>query len=318
MLTLLLIAAGLPEGTSRVDFFGYEDCVALENETTRVVLCHQAGGRVLEYALNGENAIYLNPKAAGSRPGDERVDMTGGRFDIGPELMVPKRPTLWSGAWTAEITGPRTAVLTSQKDDATGVRLTRTFKLNADSSRLDVTQTIRNVSDAAKEYCHWSRTFAVWQGVVVMPLSDHSKMPNGYVLYETGSLIEGRPEDPNVRRRDGFLEVLGPPRRPKLGMDSREGWFSYLAPNDLLFTKSYAVDPDVARNELAGLTISIWYPDGPMVELEPIGPRQRIEPGGEASFTEVWHLSAYDFPEDRRPDLAAVAEEAERARSVSE
>lgn len=44
-----------------VSYFGYEDCIALENASgTRVVLCPHGGGRVLEYALHrSTNAIYL-------------------------------------------------------------------------------------------------------------------------------------------------------------------------------------------------------------------------------------------------------------------
>jgi len=49
--------------------------------------------------------------------------------------------------------------------------------------------------------------------------------------------------------------------------------------NNLLFLKKYATFPDRVYNEAADLTISIWYPDGPMCELEPIGPRQRLAPG---------------------------------------
>ena len=102
-------ADDLPPGTGYVDFFGYEDCVKLENESARVILCHQAGGRVLEYSLSGKNAIYLDPQAAGTPSSENGSGMTGGRFDIGPEQVVPRRPVLWSGEWTAEITGPRTA-----------------------------------------------------------------------------------------------------------------------------------------------------------------------------------------------------------------
>ena len=45
------------------------------------------------------------------------------------------------------------------------------------------------------------------------------------VMYDTGDLINLRPEDANVRTRDGFLEITGVPRAPKLGMDSYAGWF---------------------------------------------------------------------------------------------
>ena len=71
------------------------------------------------------------------------------------------------------------------------------------------------------------------------------------------------------------------PKQPKLGMDTAAGWFAYLMKNDLMFVKRFAVERDRPYNEVAGLTMSIWYPDRPMCELEPIGPRRtrsRISP----------------------------------------
>lgn len=303
----LTSAEELPAGTGRVDFFGYENCVKLENESTRVVLCHHAGGRVLEYSLHGKNAIYLDPNAAGATDTDGR-DMTGGRFDIGPEQLIPRRNLLWSGEWEAEITGPYSARLTSQYDDATGVRLTRDFRLDKESSRLEVTQTIHNESNTEKQWCHWSRTFGVGKGIVLVPLAGVSKFPKSYVMYEGRSLIQMHPEDPAIRERDGFLEILSAPQFPKLGMDTTAGWFTYLCPNDLLFTKQFKADPNAVYNEVAGLTISIWYPQGAMVELEPIGPRQVTKPGEKASFTEVWYLQSFPFPE-QNVDLKAVTAE---------
>ena len=296
-------------GTARVDFFGYKDCVAVENATTRVVLCHQAGGRVLEYALNGKNALWLDPQQQGwvAEPNKPAPDLCGGRFDIGPEMIVPRRPALWLGAWRAEIIGPRTARLTSAEDPATGVQLVREFKLDAATSRLWCTQTIRNVSSRATEWCHWSRTLAVGGGVALIPLTPPSRFPQSYVRYEPGSLINVRPGDPNIRERDGFLEVVGPPRNPKLGMDALAGWFAYAMPNNLLFVKRYPVFPDRVYNEAAGLTISIWYDRMVRTELEPIGPREKLAPGESASFTEEWELREFAFPEAGAPiDLRAV------------
>ena len=59
---------------------------------------------------------------------------------------------------------------------------------------------------------------------------------------------------------------------------------------------------------LAGLTMSIWYPDQPMCELEPIGPREKLAPDESASFTEVWQLLPHPYPQDgKRVDLKRVA-----------
>lgn len=318
-------SSGIADSESKsekvVSFYGYDDCIRLDNGTTRVTLCPAAGGRVLEYALEGKNALYLEKGGEGWvwEPGKRGGSMTAGRFDIGPELTIPQHPALWMGPWKGEITGDRSARLTSGKDEPTGVQLVRDFTLTADSSKLECKQTIRNISKKTVEYCHWSRTFAHGGGICVIPLTAPSRFPNSYVMYEEGHVINVRPEDANIRVRDGFLEITAAPRRPKLGFDTTAGWFGYLMKNDLLFVKQFPVYPDRVYNEAAGLTMSIWYPDRPMCELEPIGPRERLKPGGEASFTETWLLSPFEFPEKgERVDFKKVAAAADRLQRQSD
>jgi hypothetical protein len=291
-------AAESSVGARIVTFYGYDDCIRLENESTRVTLCPAAGGRVLEYSLDGKNCLYLAPGNEGwvYEPGKKGGSMTAGRFDIGPEQTIPRHPLLWMGRWTGEITGPRSARLASAKDKSTGVQLVREFTLDEKTSQLACKQTIRNVSSKTVEYCHWSRTFALGGGICVIPLTKPSRFPNGYVMYGKDGAIGFRPEDENIRHRDGFLEIIAAPRHPKLGMDTSAGWFAYVMPNDVMFVKRFPVDRDRVYNEVAGLTMSIWYPDAPMCELEPIGPRERIAPGQSASFTETWLLLPHQFP----------------------
>lgn len=285
-------------GAAIVNFYGYTDCIRLENETMRVTLCPRAGGRVLEYCLKGVNALFLPPGEEGWEEGRGTAPMNAGRFDIGPEQTTPRHEKLWSGRWTGEIIGDRSAKLTSQADEATGAQLIREFTLDKKSSRLDCKQTIRNISSSTKEYCHWSRTFAEGGGICVIPLTEPSRFPNGYVMYEGASLINIRPVDPRIRKQDGYLVITGAPKEPKLGMDTSAGWFAYLMKNNLMFVKRFPVHPERPYNEVAGLTMSIWYPNRPMCELEPIGPRERIEPGQSASFTETWYLLRHPFPKD--------------------
>ena len=307
----LLLAADDHPGAAVVSFYGYDDCIRLENETTQVTLCPAAGGRVLQYALDGENSLYLPPGNEGwtYAPGKPGGGMDAGRFDIGPEQTIPRHPQLWMGRYSGEITGERTAKLVSVKDEPTGVQLTREFTLDAQSSRLACKQTITNVSDETKEYCHWSRTFAHGGGICIIPLTSPSRFPNGYVMYTPAPLINFRPEDENIQQRDGCLVISGAPQHPKLGMDSYAGWFGYLMKNDLLFVKRFPTYPDRVYNEVAGLTISIWYPDRPMCELEPIGPRERLAPGESASFTETWELFKHEFPQAANEvDVAKIVE----------
>lgn len=310
-------AADQVPGVRRVTVLNYPDCLELSNGETVVVLGHHVGGRVLSYTWKGRNALYLNPAEAAWQPGGPppKGELSAGRFDIGPENLIPRHPDLWSGPWQAEVIGPRAARLTSVADVATGVQLVREFRLDAQGTHLACMQVIRNVSPTARAWCHWSRTFAVHGGIAVVPLTpERSKFPNGYVLYRDGA-IQIRPVDPNIRVRDGFLEVLGVPAEPKLGLDSHTGWFAYQMPHNQVFVKRYATYPERVYHEVAGLTISIWYPAAakvPAVELEPIGPREDLAPGASAAFTEHWWLLEHPFPAPgANLDLPALAAKVE-------
>jgi hypothetical protein len=296
-------ASALPEGVRRVTVLNYPECFEISNAETRVTLGHHVGGRVLEYEWRGKNALYLDPaEIKWGTPGGPVAPSSAGRFDIGPENIIPKREKLWSGAWSAEAIGPRTVRLTSQPDEATGVQLIRTFQLDAKGTHLSCEQTIRNLSRETKYWSHWSRTFALHGGIGVVPLTPETRrFPNGWVMYAPGPepAIQYRPVDPNVRQRDGFLEVLGPTRYPKLGFDSNAGWFAYVMPHGQAFVKRYASPRDAVYPEIAGLTLCFWYPQAsqtPACELEPHGPRNTIAPGASARYTEHWYLLAHPYP----------------------
>jgi len=283
--------------TTLIDYRGYSNCIKLENENTQVILGHHCGGRVLEYSWRNENVLYSDPSHDGwvYKPGQPTVDISAGRFDIGPEQIIPPHPDLWLGAWTAEIIAPGIARMTSVEDLATGTQLVREFSLEETSSRLACTQEIRNISDQQINWCHWSRTFALGGGICIVPLSDYSRFPSSYIQYEPDGRINFTPQDPGVQRRAGYLEISATPQYPKLGMDSYVGWLGYLLKNDLLFVKRFPTYPERVYNEIAALTISIWYPEDDMCEIEPIGPMERLLPGESAKFTEEWWILPYPF-----------------------
>ncbi len=302
-------AAQTPEGTSLVSCHGYAGCVQLDNGTVRVILEPNCGGRVLEYSYKGENAIYVDPAQDGWTwsPGGPTIDPSGGRCDIGPEDTIPAHPALWLGKWKAEITGPRSARLTSVEDAATGVQLIRDFRLDRNSSHLVFTQTIRNVSAEPKRWFHWGRTFAQGNGIALIPLTPQSRYPLGYIFYGPGPTINYRPDPhPNVTVRDGFFLCTGEPAVPQYGFDTFANWFAYLTRSNLLFVKRFPTYPDRPYGEIPAPTVVIWYNRDQMCELEPIAPRETIRPGKSLSYTENWWLFPYRYPSDKNVDLKAL------------
>jgi len=298
----------IQDGVRKVKVLNYPDCLELYNAHTSAILGHHVGGRVLQYSLNGREALYLDPKEAlwQEKHSPDNPTVSAGRFDIGPEYLIPRRSELWSGRWKSEIIGPRSVRLTSPESESAGVQLVREFRLASDSSHLQCTQIIRNISRETKNWCHWSRTFAKHGGIAIVPLTPElSRLPNHYVMYRARGLVNFLPEDPNIRRNGKYLEITGPPAQPKLGMDSHAGWFAYQMPEGILFVKRYRTYPDRVYNDLASITISIWYPTAdqiPACELEPIGPRFTIQPGEASAFTEHWWLLESSFSKSGKPD----------------
>jgi hypothetical protein len=290
-------------------YHGYTKAVELKLGKTRAVLCPQAGGRVLEYSIDGTNAMFLDEEEKNWQPG-KPGPITAGRFDYGPELTVVAHPKAWQGEWAAEITKANSVKLTSPRDDG-GIQLVREFRLVPHDKfvGLSCRQTMTNVSSETREVCHWGRSFSPGGGICVVPLGDRpSRFPSKYAMYEDGAVINVKAADERIRERDGFLEILAPPRKPKLGFDTYAGWLAYALPGDTLFVKRFPAYPDRVYNEAAGLTLSVWYPTGPRIELEPIGPRERLKPGESASFTEDWWLLSHPFPKKgERLDLKALA-----------
>lgn len=297
------------EGVSLVTRNGYENCIELNNDEVRVVLEPNLGGRVLIYEKNGNNVLYINPDQDGVvyEAGKVIPHPSAGRFDIGPEKTIPKRPVLFFGPWEGRITGDREAIMISRKDSSTGVQLVRKFRLASVGSRLECTQVIRNISSETKRYCFWSRTFVEGGGISLTPLNPNSRYPKGYIIYGPGNVMDFMPaEEPVIRVRQGILEIIGPPSRPKFIMDGEEGWMAYISRDDQLFVKKYPVYPDRMYGEMAAATASVWYNGEEMCEIEPIGPMETIRPGGEVSFTETWFLLDYPYPEDGMPDLGKI------------
>lgn len=297
-----------------VQFHGYSRAIELTRGNTRAVLCPEVGGRVLEFSVDGKDAMFLEDSEKAWQPG-KPAQASAGRFDYGPELTALSHRILWSGEWSGEVTGPYSARLTSPKDEAAGIQLIREFELagtekdpaNA-STHLICKQIIRNIGKEVREVCHWGRSFSPGGGICVIPLGDRpSRFPSRYAMYEESAIINVRNKDDKIRERDGFLEILAPPRKPKLGFDATGGWLGYVMPTDTVFVKRFQTYPDRVYNEAAGLTLSVWYPPGPRIELEPIGPRERLQPGESASFTEDWWLLSFPFPkEGQQVDLKAL------------
>lgn len=306
LLILFFLTSFASGNTKFISQNGYDNCIELSNGYTRVVLEPNCGGRVLIYEFNKTNVMYIDPQQDGWLYDPEfskRIEPCAGRCDVGHNL--PFHPILWYGKYKAEITGPFSARMTSQEDSAVGIQINREFKLDEKTSHLIFTQTIKNISDTPQRLGHWSRTFAVGNGIALVPLHLKSRFPSRYITNGPNRELLYLHEEPpeNCRIRDDIFEIYGVPPNPKFYFDSQIGWLAYVTRSNRLFIKKFTVYPDLLYGDEVGSTASIWYFKDEICEIEPMGPYVLIPPGESHSFTEHWYLLEHQYPKNNKIDL---------------
>ena len=284
-----------------VNAYGYDRCIEINNGMARVVIDPNAGGRILAYSVDGKNIIHEDPQQNGwtwtgtNTPPNKHL--AGGRFDIGPVKFRLSNRLHWYGPWDYETTGNHKVKLTSQQDTTNGVLIERTITLADTGTRLTITQKIINLSGEKKRFAHWSRTFVKGGGIAIMQINPYSKYPKGYAIYGENRTVYFNPdEEDNIQVSNGLLIVKGPFSRKKIDMDLAVGKAGYFSTNDLYFTKTFEVFSDKVYGDITGANFSLWYNKDKMVEIEPIGPWEWIEPGKFISFSETWELHEVKFP----------------------
>jgi len=302
-------------GSTFITSHGYDNCIELSNGSCRVVLEPNCGGRVLVYGIEGKNTLYIDPDQNGFIPAPDTWNSTpgsypcAGRFSIGPEKIKPGTKLFWLGTWSAEITGKFSARLTSQVDEREHLQLVRDFTLDEKTSKFTVTQTIKNLGDTPQKLCYWSRTYATGGGICIVPISTVNRFPKKYIVYADGNAMRYMPEpEENVKVLGDHVVILGPVRNPKFVFDTDKGWLAYITKDNMLFVKKYEYNRSYEYGEMAAVPLSIWYNKDIMAELEPIGPWEWIAAKGESSFSEIWHLLPYAYPQNKDVNVDDIDE----------
>lgn len=302
----------------------YQDWPALKmtNGIVTVITVPDIGGRTMVYDLNGRPLLYTNPKEYGqvyevtSQPEDRKWHNWGG-YKVWPAPQKnwggppdPLGSTLDGGRWTGEILsaeGSKVAIrLTSPEDKTvTGLQMSRILTLFRGSSRVQVEQTFKNVSDKPVQWSVWDVTQvpgALSEGEtfteearVYFPLNPKSRHPQGYEVQ--GGDQKSQQWLPNVAPGIMGVQYLG--ETGKIGADSQGGWIAYANQrHQLVYVKTFQVE---TGEQIAypdnGSTVEVYTSgDSPYMEVEVLSPLQELQPGESYTFTENWYAATCPGP----------------------
>ncbi len=181
--------------------------------------------------------------------------------------------------------------LEARTEPGTGIRKRIEIRLAPDTPSVTLTHTLTNDGMWAVELSPWAITQFRLGGMVILP------MPVGNV--DTAGLLHNRQlslwpytriNDPRVKWGDEYVLFKADPFLPpfKFGFFNTHGWLAYWL-DGVLFRKSFEVrtgtiHPDNNCN-------AEMYCNDRFVELESLGPIEKILPGSSVHLLETWEVS---------------------------
>ena len=298
----------------KITYRKWIECYRISNDSITVIINASAGGRIMVYERNNINVIYENPTQDGLLLVDymkEGFDPDGARFDYGQERITSGiHATTFLGPYTGTILSDFSLKITSIADLELGILTTRVFTLDPYSSRLNIIQTMKNISEKPVRYFFWGRTLVKIGGKLFMPLNPCSLYPDKWGRYIWGDVdkFESDSTDQGVEIKGCIFSLIpGDAKNDKYGNDSQAGWMAY-GYKSLLFIKKYDFNPEASYTEDFGQTNIFYCKKYAFAEMEPLSPTAELRPGDEYSFKEDWYLFNYRECNEVSFDVNAASE----------
>lgn len=277
-------APRLRKGVQLQSWGAWPECLALRAGGAQALIAPAAGGRVVSYGLGGENILQETAGASGG--------VFGAQVDMGPDLRgIADHPALRTAPYAWSTPRDFTVALTSEPEPTLGLRIEKEFVLDPSTGELGVTQTLKSIAKTNLQFCVWDRTACQGGGFVIIPLNKNSRFKAGWSqrkVIDGKALYDGfKPASSQVSVLDGVLVARAQGPATRIGADSAAGWIAYARGRQML-VKHFAYNPRGEYSNGGNSVEAAW--DENVVELQPMSPEVRIQPGNKFSFPEKWLL----------------------------
>ena len=284
--------------TKKYKFGGWENCVKLENDEIELVVTTDIGPRIIRFAFkDGQNLFKEFSDQIGKTGGDEWRLYGGHRLWHAPE-EVPRTYFPDNDPVGFECSG-NTVKLIQDTETTTGIQKEIEITLDQKENSVKVLHRLINKNLWELELTPWALSVMANGGRAIIPQEpyqawEENKLPvRSMVMWSYNDM-----KDPRWIWGSKYIQLKQEPEartRQKLGLINTPGWAGYYL-NGELFVKRYGYDPDADYVDL-GCNTEI-YTDWDILEVETLGGKMPVAPGGSLEHLERWYLFKADLKED--------------------
>jgi len=182
---------------------------------------------------------------------------------------------------------------TEPVEPLTGLEKKITVRMASSGTGIEVLHQIRNAGKQPYELALWSLTMMAQGGTGIHGFPPRGHHPqdlppsNPLTMWPYTNLADGRWT--LLKKYLVLRQIPGSTSEPqKLGSYNRDTWGAYLV-NSELFVKQAHAEADAKAYPDFGCTFET-FTNGDFLELETLGPLQKLAPGKSATHTEHWNL----------------------------
>lgn len=289
------------------DFGGWDNCLTGTWGPLELVVTLDVGPRIISLRHDGgPNLFKTFDEELGKTEGDEFALFGGHRLWHAPEVY----PRSWVPDFEPVSHRNEGDFLALQPPVEPGTGIRKSIQIRGEASdRIRVRHQLQNTNAWAVELAPWAMSLMAPGGRAIIPQEDYRSHPEHLYPARTLTLWHfTRMNDPRVRWGDRFIQLREDPAvedKIKFGLLNKQRWAAY-ANQDKLFIKTFDFLEDAEYADM-GCNFEAFTMPG-FLELESLGPLQRIEPGATATHDEIWHCwSGVNLPPDGE-DLANTLE----------
>ncbi len=275
----------------RVDEISFLDlpCLVLSNDALTILIPRTIGPRVLALMVEGRNLFAEVPDWTLECPGHGLFRFWGGhRLWHAPE--IPHRTYLPDDSPVHIALRPDGVTVTAPVEEATRLQKIIEVRFLNREPRLVVDHILINHNLWAIECAPWAITQLRPGGFAILPQPTVPTDPAGVwpnrriVLWPYTDV-----KSPFIRwgNRYIFVRAAMSDGQLKLGFPNQRGWLAYFY-DGFLFVKYAPYDPHADYYD-EGSSSECFCSSG-FLELETLGPRTTLPPGGRATHREVWSI----------------------------
>ncbi len=282
-----------------IPYAGWKRNLRLQGRTTELVITLDVGPRVIRYAFQDGQNVFVEMPAQLGGSGEKSWMIRGGhRFWTAPE--ADHSYDLDNGPVDYKKLGDN-AVEVVQPASSFGFQKTLRVELLEDET-VRLTHLLTNVGATLLDLSPWTLTVMAPGGTALIPqprLDLHpSEFPEGrqtepvdflpnreLVLWPFTDLTDGR-----FAFSENFLRVSWQAGRPatKIGLKLPTGWVAYQNKGDAVFAKHFSYDPALPYPD-RGSNFEL-FTNIDIFELESLAPALPLQPGATVGHVEHWAL----------------------------